>query len=117
MNIQSYNVAIIGGGVVGCALARELGKRFDNVLLIEKEVSVGLHTSGRNSGVVHSGFNPTPGTLKARLCVEGSKQVRQYCKDRGIPCEQVGTYVVASDDAQLPFLFELKNRGEKNDVP
>lgn len=117
MNIQSYNVAIIGGGIVGWALARELGKRFDNVLLVEKEVLGGLHTSGRNSGVVHSGFNPTPGTLKARLCVEGSKQVRQYCKDRGIPCEQVGTYVVASDDAQLPFLFDLKNRGEKNDVP
>ena len=56
---------------------------------------MGFHTSGRNSGVVHSGFNPEPGTLKAKLCVEGSRLVRQYCKDRGIHYEQVGTYVVA----------------------
>lgn len=102
---------------MGCALARELGKRFDKVLLIDKEKSVGYHTSGRNSGVIHSGFNPKPGTLKARLCVEGSKEVRQYCREREIPFEQVGTYVVAVEEAQLPVLHELKSRGEKNGVP
>ena len=90
-----HDVAIIGAGVVGCALAVELVRRFGNVLLIDKETSVGFHTSGRNSGVVHSGFNPKPGTLKAALCVEGNRLIRQYCKERGVPCEQVGTYVVA----------------------
>lgn len=116
MGNQSYNVAIIGGGIVGCALARELGQRFDNVLLLEKESSVGLHTSGRNSGVVHSGFNPKPGTLKAKLCVEGSRLTREYCRERGVPCEQVGTFIVAADESQVPILGQLKQRGETNGV-
>ncbi len=102
---------------MGCALARELGNRFDRVLLLEKENTVGFHTSGRNSGVVHSGFNPTPGTMKASLCVEGSKAIRQYCWEREIPCEQVGTYVVAVKESQLSVLYDLKSRGEKNGVP
>lgn len=85
----SCNVAIIGGGIVGCAIANELGKRFAKVVLIEKEASVGFHTSGRNSGVVHSDFNPTPGTHKAKFCVEGSSELRRFCKERRIPCEQV----------------------------
>jgi len=117
MKSNTSDVAIIGAGVVGCALARELAGRFGRVLLLDKEAAVGFHTSGRNSGVVHSGFNPKPGTLKARLCVEGSRLIRQYCKDRGIPCEQVGTYVVAVDEAQAPVLDELKRRGEQNGVP
>ena len=117
MNGKFYDVAIIGAGVVGCALAGELARRFGSVFLLDKEAAVGFHTSGRNSGVVHSGFNPKPGTLKARLCVEGSRLIRQYCKERGIPCEQVGTYVVAVDVAQAPVLDELKRKGEKNGVP
>ena len=117
MEKNSYDIVIIGGGIIGCALARELGRRFDSVLLIEKENAVGFHTSGRNSGVVHSGFNPKPGTLKARLCVEGNRQTRQYCEKRQIPCHQVGTFVVALDKAQLPVLYDLKSRGEKNGVP
>jgi len=117
MNDQFHDVAIIGAGVVGCAIARELGGRFKSVLLLDKEVAVGFHTSGRNSGVVHSGFNPKPGTLKAALCVEGSRLIRQYCKERGVPCEQVGTYVVAVDETQVPVLEELERQGEKNGVP
>jgi (S)-2-hydroxyglutarate dehydrogenase len=117
MNDQFHDVAIIGAGVVGCAIARELAGRLKSVLLLDKEVVVGFHTSGRNSGVVHSGFNPKPGTLKARLCVEGNRLIRQYCKERGIPCEKVGTYVVAVDEAQVLVLEELKRRGEKNGVP
>src|SRR5438094_1385852 len=116
MNDQFHDVAIIGAGVVGCAIARELGGRFKSVLLLDKEVAVGFHTSGRNSGVVHSGFNPKSSTLKAVLCVEGSRLIRDYCKDRGIPCEQVGTYVVAVKDGQVPVLEELKRRGKQNGV-
>jgi len=117
MDSKCYDVAIIGAGIVGCALSGELARRFGSVLLLDKERSVGFHTSGRNSGVVHSGFNPKPGTLRARLCVEGSRLIREYCKDRGVPCEQVGTYVVAVDKAQVPVLEELKRRGDKNGVP
>lgn len=114
---DAYDIAIIGGGIIGCALARELARRFSKVLLLEKESSVAYHTSGRNSGVVHSGFNAKPGTLKAHLCVEGSRLVRQYCQEQQIPCEQVGTYVVAAEESQVSTLHELKNRGEKNGVP
>ena len=116
MSDKAYDVAIIGGGIIGCALARELARRFSKVLLLEKESSVAYHTSGRNSGVVHSGFNPKPGTLKARLCVEGSRLIRQYCKERGIPCEQVGTFIVATEEGQVPILGQLKQRGETNGV-
>jgi L-2-hydroxyglutarate oxidase len=111
-----YDVAVIGAGIVGSALARELARRFDRVLLIEKEASVGFHTSGRNSGVVHSGFNPKPGTLKAELCVLGSRMIRKFCQERGVPCEQVGTYVVAKEDVELQMLHDLKSRGEQNGV-
>jgi len=117
MNQKFYDVIVVGAGIIGCALARELAGRFGKVLLIDKEKSVGFHTSGRNSGVVHSGLNPKPGTLKARLCVEGSRLIREYCKERGIACEQVGTYVVAADASQVPVLQELKHRGETNGVP
>ena len=117
MKTGAYNIVIIGGGIIGCALAREFASRFSKVLLLEKESSVAYHTSGRNSGVVHSGFNAKPGTLKAHLCVEGSKLIRRYCQERRIPCEQVGTYVMAAEESQLAILSELKNRGEKNGVP
>ena len=115
--MTSYDIAIIGGGIVGCALARELSARFTRVVLIEKEPAVALHTSGRNSGVVHSGFNPHPGTLKAKFCVEGSREIRRYCAERKIPCEQVGTYVVATEAEKVPILHELKARGTTNGVP
>ncbi len=117
MTEKLYDIAIIGGGIVGCALARALGSRFDKVLLLEKEAGVACHTSGRNSGVVHSGFNPTPGTLKAKLCVEGSKLIRELCRDRGVRCEQVGTFVVAVEERELPILESLKKKGEQNGVP
>lgn len=117
MTSKSCNISIIGGGIVGCAVAREMAGRFDKVLLIEKEAAVGCHTSGRNSGVVHSGFNPLPGTIKAALCVAGSRAIRQFCQERSVPYEQVGTYVIAVGDDQLPVLHELRERGEKNGVP
>ncbi len=112
-----YDIAIIGGGIVGCALARALGTRFDKVLLLEKERGVARHTSGRNSGVVHSGFNPTPGTLKAALCVEGGRLIHELCRDHGVRYEQVGTLVVAVEERELPILDHLKKKGEQNGVP
>jgi L-2-hydroxyglutarate oxidase LhgO len=115
--MSTFDIAIVGGGIVGCALARELSTRFKRVVLIEKESTVAQHTSGRNSGVVHSGFNPHPGTLKAKFCVEGSREIRRYCAERKIACEQVGTYVVATEAEKVPILHELKARGEKNGVP
>jgi L-2-hydroxyglutarate oxidase LhgO len=87
------------------------------VLLLEKESAVGLHTSGRNSGVIHSGINALPGTLKARLCVEGNRLLRAYCAEKRVPFEEVGTLVVAIQTSQFPLLERLKQRGDANGVP
>ncbi len=115
MNRQ-YNIVIIGGGIVGCSLARELGKRFKKIVLLEKEHVVAFHTSGRNSGVFHSGFNQKSGTLKAKFCVEGNRLARNYCNERGIPCHKVGTYVVATEEEQVPRLDDIKKRAQANGV-
>ncbi len=117
MDNTTYDIAIIGAGIVGSALARELSQRFPRILVLEKESQAAEHTSGRNSGVVHSGFNPTPGTLKARLCVEGNALIHDYCLSHNVPYKQVGTLVVAHTDDQIPALEMLLKKGEKNGVP
>jgi L-2-hydroxyglutarate oxidase len=116
--ISEFDVVIIGGGVNGCAIARELSSHFHGrFCLIEKENSVALHTSGRNSGVIHSGINQKPGTLKAKLVVKGNRIMREYCKKKSIPMEQIGTLVVANNDEEVKTLRELERRAKENGVP
>lgn len=112
-------IVIVGGGVLGCSIARQLASSAPLVglALLEKEGQVGLHASSRNSGVIHSGFNLKPGTLKASFCVEGSRRLREYCATHGIPMQQVGTLVVATDEEDHPVLRELEGRGQANKVP
>ncbi len=117
MIYQSYDVIIIGGGVLGCALARSLALQRRTVLVLEKEPDVGLHTSGRNSGIVHAGFEASPGSLTARLCVEGNHALRKYATSRHIPFDEVGAYVVAKDEQEVSTLEDLKGRGDRNGVP
>ena len=114
-----YDFAVIGAGVVGCAMARELKLRHPakDVVLIEKENKVGAHTSSRNSGVIHSGINQKPGSLKARLCVQGSLLLRTFCRDAGIPMKEVGTVVLARNDKEIATLRELERRAKANGVP
>lgn len=114
---QGYSVAIIGGGVVGCALAIALASRFKRIVVLEKEAAPGLHASGRNSGVVHSGFNPKPGTLKARLCVEGNRRLAEYAQTNGVPFRRVGTFVVARNETEAKVVEALCRNGEANGVP
>ena len=91
MNSKPY--VIIGGGIIGSAIARELLlRKIGDVIILEKEKSLGEHASGRNSGVIHSGINQAPGTLKARMCFEGSKRLRHYCRDHQIPMNECGTH-------------------------
>ena len=109
---------IIGGGVVGTAVALELAKRGGaKVTVLEKEKTLGLHQSGRNSGVIHSGINQKPGSLKARMCVEGSRRLREYCRTRNIPMKECGTLVIARDDKEAAILYELLRRGNGCAVP
>ena len=111
-----YEVIIVGGGIVGLAVALEITKRFPRVrlLLLEKEDGVGQHQSGHNSGVIHSGIYYKPGSLKARLCVEGARAMVQFCREHGIPHEICGKVIVATQEEEIPRLEELRRRGEAN---
>ncbi|HEV8540663.1 MAG TPA: L-2-hydroxyglutarate oxidase, partial [Nitrospiraceae bacterium] len=106
-----------GGGVIGCALAMTLATRFKGIAVLDKERAPGLHASGRNSGVVHSGFNPKPGTLKARLCVEGNRRLAEYAQANGVSFRRVGTFVIARNEAEVEVLKTLHGNGEANGVP
>ena len=86
MNKKKYDIIIIGGGIIGCAIAYSLSKKLRvSIAVIEKENEIAKHASGRNSGVIHTGFYYTPGSLKARFCVEGNKRLINYCIEENIP--------------------------------
>src|ERR1017187_7929251 len=95
---RSPDVAIIGAGIVGLALALEIVRRFPGVSLVvlEKESRVANHQTGHNSGVVHSGIYYKPGSLKSRLCVQGSKELLDFCREHDVPFEQCGKVIVAT---------------------
>ena len=111
-----FDAVIIGGGVVGCAIARELSKYKVNVAVLEKEDDVGWGTSCRNSGVVHAGFNNRPGTLMARLCVEGNKSFKGLCDQLDVPYKKIGKLVVAKKKEEIKGLQKLKQQGDTNGV-
>lgn len=114
---MDHEVAIVGGGVVGLSTAKHLaeGSSLD-VALIEKEQQFARHQSGRNSGVLHPGFNYKPGSLKARFATEGTDRMREYCRDNGIPIEEFGVVVTAQDGAERARLEELQAQADENGV-
>jgi L-2-hydroxyglutarate oxidase LhgO len=109
---------IIGAGIIGMALARELHSRFPaaDILVIEKEPDVGRHSSGRNSGVLHAGFYYTADSLKARFTRDGNRMMREYVKGRGLAINECHKVVVASDESEIEGVRELQRRGERNGV-
>jgi L-2-hydroxyglutarate oxidase len=113
------DLAVVGAGIVGLAVARELTARHPDlsVRILEKEEAVARHQTGRNSGVIHAGIYYAPGSLKARLCVEGARDMYEYCERKGIPHERCGKTIVARDASELPALDELERRGRANGVP
>jgi L-2-hydroxyglutarate oxidase LhgO len=116
MTDSRYNVTIVGGGIVGLAVALEITRRFPRVrlLLLEKEDHVGRHQSGHNSGVIHSGIYYKPGSLKAKLCVAGAAAMVEFCRDHGIPHQICGKIIVATQEEEFPRLEELWRRGVAN---
>jgi 2-hydroxyglutarate dehydrogenase len=110
---------IVGGGILGMAVARELLARHPGARLcvLEAEDRIGQYQTGRSSGVIHAGIYYEPGSLKARLCVEGAREMYAYCAEREIPHEKSGKLVVAVDESQLDRLDELERRGRANGVP
>jgi glycerol-3-phosphate dehydrogenase len=107
-------VAVVGAGIVGVSAARELVRHDLSVLVVEKETDVGRGASGRNSGVVHPGFSVAPGSLKARLNVEGSKALRPLCEELSVPLREVGTLVVGFEPADVASLEQMRQAGLAN---
>jgi len=111
-------LAVIGGGIVGLAVARELIRRNPqaSVCVLEREIAVGAHQTGHSSGVIHAGIYYEPGSLKARLCVQGARELYEYCEGRGIASERCGKVILATDPSELDHLEELERRGKANGV-
>ncbi|MCE1199956.1 MAG: FAD-dependent oxidoreductase, partial [Marinilabiliales bacterium] len=109
---------IIGAGIVGLAIARDLIIRLPeaNIIIIEKEPDVAFHSSGRNSGVLHAGFYYTANSLKAKFTRDGNRLMRQYCYDNHLRINECKKVVVAKNEDELPALFELEKRGKVNGV-
>ncbi len=116
---QIYDLAIIGGGIVGLAAGMELLTRYPSLRLVilEKEHELAQHQTGHNSGVIHSGIYYAPGSLKARACVEGKSKLIEFCDEHGIPYEQCGKVIVATHEEELPRLEHLYECGLANGVP
>ena len=112
------DVVVIGGGIMGLSIARELAARYPGVGLavLEKEPEVAGHASGRNSGVLHAGFYYTADSLKARFTRAGNRLLTAYCLDNGLPINRCGKVVVASTEQEVEGILELKRRGDRNGV-
>ncbi len=114
---MNYDVAVVGAGVIGSLIARELCRYNIKVALVEKKNDMATGTSKANSAIVHAGFDAKPGTLKAKLNVEGTALMPELCKILGVPFKPVGSLVVAFSDEEVETLGELLERGKTNGVP
>ena len=116
---EECDLAVVGGGILGLAVARELKRRHPELsaVVLERGAAVAGGQTGANSGVIHAGIYYLPGSLKARLCVEGAREMYDFCEREGIPFERCGKVIVARSDAELGRLDELERRGRENQVP
>ncbi|HEY6200584.1 MAG TPA: L-2-hydroxyglutarate oxidase [Candidatus Binatia bacterium] len=116
---HTYDVIVVGGGIVGLATAMKMAKRFPRLRLVvlEKESQLARHQTGHNSGVIHGGIYYKPGSLKAATCISGRRELLEFCDQNGIAYNLCGKVIVATDDSELPRLEELYRRGTANGVP
>ena len=115
---MQYDIAIIGGGIIGLSTALQLSEKHprQKIVVIEKEDSLAYHQTGRNSGVIHSGIYYKPGSLKAYNCVTGSRELIKFCDTNNIRYELCGKVIVATNEKELPALEILSERGVANGV-
>lgn len=114
--MDQVDVVVVGAGVVGLAIARSFALQGREVLVLEREAGIGMGTSSRNSEVIHAGIYYSPGSLKARLCVQGKQLLYRYCEQRGIPHQRCGKLIVALTASQLAALPDLVRQGAINGV-
>lgn len=115
---ESADYLIVGGGIVGLTVARELRKRYPtaSIALLEKEAVLGKHASGRNSGVLHSGIYYDSGTLKAKVCAEGARRMKAFAAEHGINCQHSGKVIVATSVQDLPVIERLLKNARENGI-
>src|SRR5262245_57964274 len=116
--MQSFDVAIIGGGIVGLATGYQLTRRYPGTRLVvlEKEPELAHHQTGHNSGVLHSGIYYKPGSLKAINCRTGKAALEAFCREEGVPFDICGKVIVATSEDELPALERIFERGRANGV-
>ena len=112
-----FDVAVIGCGVIGAAAAFELSKYQASVVVLEKENDVAMGATRANSAIIHAGYDPKPGTLMARLNVQGNAMTEQLCKDLDVPFERIGSFVLAFSEEERATVQMLYERGVQNGVP
>ena len=119
MTSVDVDLCVVGGGIVGLATAHAIAQRLPGlrIAVLEKEAALAQHQTGHNSGVVHAGIYYRPGTLRASLCVRGVARLRDFCAEHGVAYDAVGKVIVATDEAELPRLDALLERGTANGVP
>jgi len=119
MSTKIVDFLVIGGGIIGISIARELKSRNpdSNICILEKEHQCGMHASGRNSGVLHAGFYYTADSLKARFTKEGNQRLTEYCEVNHLAIKKCGKLVVAQNESELVWLDELIIRAKNNNVP
>jgi L-2-hydroxyglutarate oxidase LhgO len=115
---MTYDIAVIGGGIVGLSFAMQVSEQFPRVrvLVLEKEAGLARHQTGHNSGVIHSGVYYKAGSLKARLCVAGARQMVEFCARHGIPHEVCGKLIVATNSEETARLDVLLAQGKANEL-
>ena len=115
---KSVDYLIVGGGIIGLTVARELRKRYPaaSIALLEKEAALGKHASGRNSGVLHSGIYYDSNTLKAKVCADGARRMKAFAAEHGINCQHSGKVIVATSPQDLPVIERLLKNARENGI-
>ncbi len=119
MNSDTFEIVIVGGGIVGLGTALALTERYPGIglAILEKEAELASHQTGHNSGVIHAGIYYKPGSAKAELCVEGVRLLKAFCEEQGVPYDNCGKVIAATEESELPQLQSLYERGVANGVP